>query len=106
MAPNSEPNAQSLDAAENNDLQAIFRRHFEARFKPLPEDCKPKAQKTALVEDEDEDEEDSEWSGFSDEREDEAVDVVDHSLGVAATTEISKEELKAFMVWCQSAFPL
>lgn len=56
-------------ATEPEDAQAIFRRHFEAQFKPLPVAAKPVL--AAGSEDEtDSDGEDSEWDGISDEDDD------------------------------------
>lgn len=62
---------ETASAAELEDAQAIFRRHFEAQFKPLPVDPpRPKTtQADELLEDDetDSDESDggSEWGGIS-----------------------------------------
>lgn len=75
--------------------QEIFRRHFEAKFKPLPQVEKP----TKVVEEELEDtaEEDSEWGGISDTEEDD-VQVVDHTDRLSRMATMSKMELKSYMV--------
>ncbi|KFY35822.1 hypothetical protein V494_05547, partial [Pseudogymnoascus sp. VKM F-4513 (FW-928)] len=98
----AEDGEEELDAAE------IFRRHFEAKFKPLP-DVKEK-KKNRVVEEE-EDDEDEECGGLSGESEDDdeeeesdeddgakrrKIDVVEHTSAVSAP-KMSKAELKAFM---------
>lgn len=93
-------------AISEEEAQAIFRRHFEAQFKPLPEQSKPK---TAVVDDvaaTDSDESDeSEWGGISDEEDEDdmsepSVEVVDHTSSTThdPTAAMSRRELKAFMV--------
>jgi hypothetical protein len=78
------------------DAQEIFRRHFEAQFKPLPV-----VQKTVKVPEEapPEDESDgaSEWDGISEEEET-TVQVVEHVDAQSRMAAMSKEELKVFMV--------
>jgi hypothetical protein len=76
------------------DAQEIFRRHFEAQFKPLP--VVPK--KTVEVEPQEDDDSgpDSEWSGIS-EAEDGLVEVIEHTDAESRMAAMSKEELKAFM---------
>lgn len=62
--------------AEPEDARAIFQRHFEARFAPLPPSTSKRAPKTARADGADgSDTEDSEWGGISeDESEDEWPD--------------------------------
>jgi hypothetical protein len=82
--------------ASGLDVQEIFRRHFEAQFKPLPaaqKSLKPVAEESA-----DESEEDSDWEGISDDEEN-AVQVVEHTEAQARAAAMSKEELKSFMVF-------
>ncbi|KAI5465672.1 hypothetical protein BGZ63DRAFT_420221 [Mariannaea sp. PMI_226] len=111
---------EELSVSEE-DAAAIFRRHFEAQFAPLP-GTKTKTSKTAPsnqdedddsdddsddldeVEEgsqDDEEEDEDEWGGVSEEEEDEAattIEVVDHSSAQPPTpTTMSKRELKAFM---------
>jgi hypothetical protein len=85
---------------EELDAQEIFRRHFEAQFKPLP--AAPKSSKPANEESGDESEEASDWDGISDEKEN-AVQVVEHTEAQARTAGMSKEELKTFMVFPMSS---
>lgn len=94
----TQSSSPSLDSDEDTrTLQDIFRRHFEAKFKPLPLE-KPHASEP-VGEDQDEDvdstDEDAEWSGFSDE---EDVEVVEHSHDTFSTTAHDRHDLKAFMV--------
>jgi len=98
------------DGQEVVDAQEIFRRHFEAQFKPLPE-MRLKNQKVVVPEAEDDGED---WDGLSgdedgdgedesgsDDGEDEdtvpTVDVVEHTATITRP-KMSKAELKAFMV--------
>jgi hypothetical protein len=57
------------NATEVLDAQEIFRRHFEAQFKPLPVVAPVRAAPAVEEEDEDNltDEEESEWDGISEE---------------------------------------
>ncbi|KAJ4166955.1 pre-rRNA processing and 40S ribosomal subunit assembly [Fusarium oxysporum] len=100
------------------DAAAIFRRHFEAEFAPLPEAeaAKSKFKKTKHegnsndIESEEEEEnndsngDDGEWAGLSDEdsvteeEENPTIQVVDHSSKQPPKpAAMSKRELKAFM---------
>ncbi|KAL2752473.1 hypothetical protein ACRALDRAFT_1072402 [Sodiomyces alcalophilus JCM 7366] len=97
---NTEPTISEEEA------QAIFRRHFEAQFKPLPEQPKSKIPVVDhdAATDADETDDDSEWGGISDEedgddRSEQSVEVVDHtsSITLDPTASMSKRELKAFM---------
>ncbi|KAE8446699.1 hypothetical protein EG329_011743 [Mollisiaceae sp. DMI_Dod_QoI] len=85
--------SEGLDSTELN-AQEIFRRHFEAQFKPLPTVRKPTKATEQLPEDQSEDE--SDWDGISD-GDEEGVQVVEHTDTHARITAMSKEELKAFM---------
>jgi len=77
------------------DAQEIFRRHFEAQFKPLAVVKKPVKVVDELSDNESDEE--SEWDGISD-SENESVKVVEHVDAQSRTAAMSKEELKAFMV--------
>jgi hypothetical protein len=77
------------------DAQEIFRRHFEAQFKPLPVTQKPAKPVEEEVEDESEDT--SDWDGISD-NEENVVQVVEHTDAKSRMAAMSKEELKSFMV--------
>ncbi|RGP68240.1 swr1-complex 5 [Fusarium longipes] len=125
MAVLGKRKADAEPAISEEDAAAIFRRHFEAQFAPLPDAKEPKSstKKTKRGEDSDGEEDievdnndsndgddngnEDEWGGLSgeessDEEEEEqppAIEVVDHSgkqPTMAAT--MSKRELKAFMV--------
>ncbi|KAG0652396.1 Forty S assembly factor [Hyphodiscus hymeniophilus] len=75
------------------DAQELFRRHFEAKFKPLP--VVKKVEEVIVVQ-EDDSEDDSDWDGISDDDQG-AVEVVEHSDFESRLALMSKEELKAFM---------
>jgi hypothetical protein len=83
--------------SEETNAQELFRRHFEAKFKPLPV---VKKVETVVVEvaSEDDSEEESDWDGISDHGEG-AVEVVEHADTQSRMALMSKEELKVFMVW-------
>lgn len=96
--PSRTPSAASAsDQSEDEDLQAIFRRAFEAKFTPLEtEPVRPGAE---AAESEDEDlEEDSGWSGLSSEDEDQ-VEVVEHADAWQTSDKASKAEMRKFMVY-------
>ncbi|KAF2715012.1 hypothetical protein K504DRAFT_354017, partial [Pleomassaria siparia CBS 279.74] len=106
-APSPPPSTAS--ESDGEDIQAIFRRAFEAKFAPLPEEHKkPKLsteEKRDKEELEQEDEgEESDWSGISSEEEEEEeeegvnnVEVIEYS-GVSHTSApASRAELRAFM---------
>ena len=88
-AGSDEPDDSGLVAQE------IFRRHFEAQFKPLPVAQKPAKPVEEEVEDESEDT--SDWDGISDNGEND-VQVVEHTDAKSQMAAMSKEELKSFMV--------
>ncbi|GAM86884.1 hypothetical protein ANO11243_049050 [Dothideomycetidae sp. 11243] len=87
--------AQSSD--DEQDVSAIFRRAFEAKFKPLPEQKPKQAEDTALGNASDE--EDSAWSGISSKDETGGVvEVIEHDFTQDTKTEsLSKSEMRAFM---------
>lgn len=79
----------------NHDAQEIFRKHFEAQFKPLPAVKRP----VKVVEEasEEDSEEESEWGGISDE-DGTSIQVIEHIDAETRMAAMSKEQLKAFMV--------
>lgn len=88
--------SQSPEPAE--DPQEIFRRHFEAQFKPLPVTKKPALVASELHSDEEED-----WDGLSEGsagcvEEDNGVQVVEHVKTSSRMAEMTKAEARAFMV--------
>jgi len=84
----------SSDSSSAEDLQAIFKRAFEAKFKPLD----PKAKKAKLPEPvaELEGREESSWEGI--ESEEESIEVVEHVVVKHERDSRAKEEAKAFLV--------
>ncbi|TVY37689.1 Uncharacterized protein LSUB1_G004594 [Lachnellula subtilissima] len=92
------PQARKSEREESDapelDAQEIFRRHFEAQFKPLPV-VQSRAKQVEDVSEDDSSEE-SEWEGIS-ELEEESVEVIEHTDAQSRMAAMSKEELKAFM---------
>ena len=111
---------EERSAADLLDAQEIFRRHFEAQFKPLAV-APIRPPPTVEVEDDedpDSEAEDSEWEGISEDEEgtlraesfktsrlqgsnettDDGVEVVDHATSQKPIASMSKSELKKFMV--------
>jgi hypothetical protein len=96
-SPSPSPSSES-NGSGGEDLQAIFRRAFEAKFKPLPvEPKKPKVEEFEAQE-EDEDDEDTDWAGISDEEEGvEVIEYKDSRLDDDEDDDTSKAEMRAFM---------
>ncbi|KAH7328437.1 hypothetical protein B0I35DRAFT_506904 [Stachybotrys elegans] len=97
-------------SVDEQEAQEIFRRHFEAQFKPLPT-AEAESQAAQDESDAEQSDDESEWGGFSEEEEEEeeeedgdedaqestAVQVVDHSSSASQPTVMSKREQRAFM---------
>ncbi|KAI9749794.1 MAG: hypothetical protein M4579_006729 [Chaenotheca gracillima] len=101
----SSPNPATEDASD------IFRKYFEAQFKPLelqPQPLEHADQDDGSLPDSDQN---SEWSGFSEDEDVKNVEIIDYSVSSTREEdrEKSKEELKAFMVllpFCECGTPL
>lgn len=99
-SPSSSSDSQDSDS---EDVQALFRKAFEAKFKPLDIEPVQKKVKESEIERDDaeveEEEEGSDWSGINSEDEDEdEVEVVDYADNTRKERErVSKAELRAFM---------
>ncbi|KNG52587.1 hypothetical protein TW65_00189 [Stemphylium lycopersici] len=95
------PSSGSDDESEGEHLQAIFRRAFEAKFKPLPtEPKKPRIEETMVQEEEEEEEEaeeeeGSDWSGISDAEND--VQVIEYHDPRRELDDAERAAKKAFM---------
>ena len=97
---------KSLQTEEDEEAaRAIFQKHFEAQFAPLPEPANAAGGGSGDEEGEDgsnsyeSNEDNEEWGGISD-HEDDAVEVVDHTVRLESRApSMGKRELKAFMVW-------
>lgn len=87
--------SSASDGSEGEDLQAIFRRAFEAKFKPLAvEPIKPKIEEVEVMEEDEEDEE-SDWSGISDGED--GVEIVEFQDAHLDDEEDAGAEMRAFM---------
>ncbi|KAF2841461.1 hypothetical protein M501DRAFT_1000687 [Patellaria atrata CBS 101060] len=98
LAKRKQPSLCSSEDS-NEDLQAVFRRHFEAQFKPLDKKPAPKPQEQPQISDledgeEEEEEEEEDWAGLSPSPEP-AVEIIEH-VTTTTSTRASKSELKAF----------
>jgi len=91
------PLSDSNDSGGEDDVQAIFRRAFEAKFKPLAVETKEvKINTPKEIEEEELDEEDdAEWAGISEGDDD--VQVIDYTNTQLSRDDTSKAEMKAFM---------
>lgn len=96
-ALDAKDNRQDGEDSETLELNAqeVFRRHFEAHFKPLPQVERPVKvlEEQAVGESED----DSEWDGISD-GEQTVVQVVEHTDRQFRTATMSRVEVKSYMV--------
>ncbi|CRK37363.1 hypothetical protein BN1708_001400, partial [Verticillium longisporum] len=91
-------------AISEEEAQAIFRRHFEAQFAPLPETKKSKVAEPEAEEiKEDDAEVDSDWDGVSEDEAEKPIEVVDHtdSKPHDPTAGMTKRQLKAFMAFSE-----
>lgn len=102
MAVLGKRKAREEPSISQEDAAAIFRRHFEAQFSPLPA-SQTKAAKAAPADGVDDGDDDDEWGGLSsdesnEEEEAAPIEVVDHSgAQPPKPTPMSKREYKAFM---------
>jgi hypothetical protein len=95
--PSRSPSPSSgASESGGEDLQAIFRRAFEAKFKPLAvEPKKPKLEEIQVEEDDEDEEEDTDWAGISDDGDD--VEIIEYKDSRLDGDDTSKAEMKAFM---------
>lgn len=111
----SSPSDEEASEAEDDDIetetldpQEIFRRHFEAQFKPLPSSTTKKSKPNQVIA-EVENGEDDDWEGLSansgedddddEKEEDNGVQIVEHGKTVdSKIAGMTKGELRAFMV--------
>lgn len=92
-APSRSPTPSSDSGAE--DLQAIFQRAFEKKFKPLPSEAKKVKVEAEPVAEEEDEEEESDWSGINDTEGD--VEVVEFTAPQHERDESEWALKKAFM---------
>ncbi|KAI9844330.1 MAG: hypothetical protein M1837_005634 [Sclerophora amabilis] len=90
----------AIDSTANGgqqDPSAVFRQHFEAQFEPL-ENQQRTQKEVEEVEDWSSADEETDWSGLSDQNEEKIIEVVDHTKSARLEKdELSKQASKAFM---------
>ncbi|KAI9818558.1 MAG: hypothetical protein M1827_000617 [Pycnora praestabilis] len=85
---------------DDEELEAVFRRHFEARFKPLKErkhKTQPIHHVLGQTDQEENDDDESDWDGLSGNEGEAKVEVVEHAATDSSTVMHPKAELKSFM---------
>lgn len=95
---NLNSNTSSMsDEEHSSKLQALFRQHFEASFKPLDGICQPTGNHETVEYQQTEDGVESDWEGISDEDRVEAH-VIQHQSSQTLKPAIPHDEYKSFMV--------
>ena len=83
----------------DEQLQALFRQHFEAQFRPLKGLLSKETKESTPDLTKSQDSEDSEWTGLSGNDSDGNVQVIEHTAFTGAKrADVPREELKIFMV--------
>lgn len=91
----TEPDKRLKLDVQASRVQALFRQHFEATFEPLEKFCLSSSNQAAIEVQPDITE--SEWEGISDEDQVKTQIIEFHGSEISKTN-ISKDELKTFMV--------
>ena len=88
-----------VDSGEHNldDLQALFRAHFEAQFAPLEGPTPPRQSLETTDADWSQNESESDWEGICDD-EGISANIVEYQSTEARKGELPREEFKSFMV--------
>ena len=84
----------------NANLQALFRQHFESTFEPLPGSVTPPSLVHSIETQQSDGEPESDWNGFSD-HDEECAKTVLCTSSAPSKADISKDELRKFMVGAQ-----
>ena len=95
-----DPDQSSADTSQDEskmELQALLQQHFEATFKPLKDIALP-AKATQATTHLQEDIQ-SDWEGLSEIEDDDGPQVDQHHASSGRESDISKDELRAFMAW-------
>ena len=88
---------ESPEDGDSPDLHSLFRQHFEANFKPLEDLRLPQAPQGNPMATPDPSEPNSDWEGLSD-TDNDLVEVVEHAIPRSSTPELTKKDVKNFMV--------
>ncbi|KAF2238633.1 hypothetical protein EV356DRAFT_529085 [Viridothelium virens] len=83
----------------NEDIQTVFRRAFEARFKPLEERRVVNEESNELFSEGEEQDDESEWGGLESEDDRGRIQVIEYSAITEKSDEdeLLKQDMKAFM---------
>ncbi|KAF2004394.1 hypothetical protein P154DRAFT_616944 [Amniculicola lignicola CBS 123094] len=89
--------SSASESDEGEDLQAIFRRAFEAKFRPLEvAPKKPKMEEEEMPKPEEpEEDEETDWSGIS--SDEDGVEIIEYSDTHTRNEEAARSEYKTFM---------
>ena len=82
---------------DNADLQALFRQHFEAKFRPLESMNLPVQEQRLAGSPPAGEDESSDWEGLP-EDEGHGPKIIEHNVSLASSDGVPTEELKSFMV--------
>jgi hypothetical protein len=97
LADKDDDPGESAKDQSTNELQNLLRQHFEAAFEPL-EESQTKTQTADITQaDTSDSEAELDWSGFSEDEKD-GVEIIHHSSSRTSKADVSREELKTFMV--------
>ncbi|KAL9577659.1 MAG: hypothetical protein Q9212_006223 [Teloschistes hypoglaucus] len=93
----SSPHGSPEACHAGEQLQSILRRHFETKFEPLASFEPVSAPELSHQESSITADDDTDWTGFSEDEDGVSTVVVDHRGRDREKTDISREELKSFM---------
>lgn len=96
---------QPDDTVSAEQLQTLFRQHFEAKYKPLePAPYVKHANPVATATQTPSESDDPAWEGLDDDKATRYVQVIEHTTHPSSkNADVTKQELKAFMV--RPSFP-
>lgn len=102
LNPGSEAKSR-FDGDANQHLHDLLQQHFESKFKPLKGSNQKvhKQQRVIASSPKDETESGSDWTGIPEEEE--SPQVVHYHMSQSSRVDVSKEELKTFMVWVKNS---
>lgn len=87
------------DAEASQHLRALLQRHFETKFAPLDASHQAVYKRQDVSVQSSNDETESDWTGISEEENEEPAQIVRYQSLQCSRIDVPKEELKMFMVW-------